>query len=84
MSERSPAVSYWIGLEGAGHNDFVLTPVFSPYADVLGLKGPIPSERVVPILDDYLNAFFDRYLLGVGGALLDETPPPEMAIEVFE
>ncbi len=84
MSERSPAVSYWIGLEGAGHQDFVLTPVFSPFADTLGLKGPIPSERVVPILDDYLNAFFDRYLLGVGGALLDETPPPEMAIEVFE
>jgi pimeloyl-ACP methyl ester carboxylesterase len=84
MSERSPAVSYWIGLEGAGHNDFVLTPVFSPYADTLGLKGPIPSERVIPILDDYLNAFFDRYLLGVGGALLDETPPPEVAIEVFE
>lgn len=84
MSERSPAVSYWIGLEGAGHNDFVLTPVFSPFADSLGLKGPIPSERVIPILDDYLNAFFDRYLLGVGGALLEESPPPEVTIEVFE
>lgn len=84
MSERSPATSYWIGLQGAGHNDFVLTPVFSPYADTLGLKGPIPSERVVPILDDYLNGFFDRYLLGVGGAVLDEAPPPEVTIEVFE
>lgn len=84
MSERSPAVSYWIGLEGAGHFDFVLPPSFSPYADTLGLKGPIPSARVVTILDDYLNAFFDRYLLGVGGALLDEAPPPEVAIEVFE
>ncbi len=84
MSERSPAVSYWIGLEGAGHFDFVLVPTFSPVADRLGLKGPIPSDRVTTILDDYLNAFFDRYLLGVGGALLDEAPPPEVTIEVFE
>ncbi|MDH3250024.1 MAG: dienelactone hydrolase family protein [Acidimicrobiia bacterium] len=84
MSERSPAVSYWIGLEGAGHFDFALPPSFSPFADTLGLKGPIPSDRVITILDDYLNAFFDRHLLGVGGALLDEPPPPELAIEVFE
>lgn len=84
MSERSPATSYWIGLDGAGHFDFVVTPLFSPYADVLGLKGPIPSSRVVPILDDYLNGFFDRHLLGVGGAVLDEAPPPEVTLEVFE
>jgi pimeloyl-ACP methyl ester carboxylesterase len=84
MSERSPAVSYWIGLEGAGHFDFVLVPSFSPVADALGLKGPIPSDRAITIIDDYLNAFFDRHLLGVGGALLDESPPPEVSIEVFE
>ncbi len=84
MSERSPAISYWIGLEGAGHYDFVLTPALSPYAETLGLKGPIPLERVVPILDDYLNGFFDRYLIGVGGAVLDEVPPPEVEVERFE
>lgn len=84
MSERSPVTSYWIGLDGAAHNDFVMTPLLSPYADILGLKGPIPSERVIPILDDYLNGFFDRHLLGVGGAVLDEAPPPEVTLEVFE
>ena len=74
MAERSPARSYWIGVIGADHYDFVLPPSFSPYTDVLGLKGPIPSDRMQRIVDDYLVGFFDRHLLGVGGAVLDEAP----------
>lgn len=84
MSERSPAVSYWISLLGSGHYDFTLLPMLSPYADRLGLKGSIPADRVVTIIDDYLNGFFDRYLIGVGGAVLDESPPPEVEVERFE
>jgi hypothetical protein len=81
LAERSPDVSYWMDLVGAGHNDFVLTPLFSPVADRIGLKGPIPAERVVPIIDTYLTAFFQRYLLGVGGTALDEGPPPEVTLD---
>lgn len=84
MAERSPATSYWIGLLGASHYDFTLPPHFSAYSEALGLKGTVPSARVAAIVDDYLNGFFDRYLLGVGGAVLDEAPPPEVTIEVFE
>jgi predicted dienelactone hydrolase len=82
LAERSPSLDYWIGLEGAGHNDFVVTPLFSPIADQLGLKGPIESDRVITIVHNYLVAFFDRYLLGVGGATLDQPPPPEVEFEV--
>ncbi len=84
MAERSPARSYWIGVIGADHYDFVLPPSFSPYTDVLGLKGPIPSDRMQRIVDDYLVGFFDRHLLGVGGAVLDEAPRSDIIIEVFE
>ncbi len=83
LAERSPSRSYWIGLTGAGHNDFVMTPLFSPIADRLGLKGPIDTDRVVPILDSYLVAFFDRYLLGLGGSALDAPPPPEVELELI-
>lgn len=83
LAERSPSISYWMGLTGAGHNDFVMTPLFSPIADRLGLKGPIPSHRVLAILDDYLVGFFDRFLLEVGGAALDQPPPPEVDFEVI-
>ena len=81
LAERSPAESYWIGIEGAGHNDFVLTPVFSPVADRIGLKGPIPADRVIPIVDTYLTSFFQRYLTGDGGSALDEPSPPEVTVE---
>lgn len=83
LAERSPSISYWIGIEGADHNDFVITPVFSPVASLLGLKGPIPAHRVIPIIDDYLVGFFDRYLFEMGGAVLDEPPPPEVSLEVI-
>jgi pimeloyl-ACP methyl ester carboxylesterase len=83
LAERSPSLSYWLGIAGAGHNDFVMTPLFSPIADRIGLKGPIDSERVVPIIDSYLVAFFDRYLLGLGGSALDAPPPPEVELELI-
>ncbi len=83
LAERSPSVSYWVGIEGTAHNDFVLTPAFSPVGSLIGLKGPIPAERIFPIIDEYLVAFFQRYLFGVGGAALDDPPPSEVSIEVI-
>lgn len=81
LAERSPEASHWIGIDGAGHNDFVAVPLFSPVADRLGLKGPIPADRIVPILDSYLVGFFERYLLGSGGVIFDGASPPEVSYE---
>jgi hypothetical protein len=81
LAERSESAAYWTDVVGAGHNDFVLTPLFSPVAERLGLKGPIDADAVVQIIDDYLIAFFDRYLYEIGGAVLDEAPPAEVRIE---
>lgn len=83
IAERSEAVTYWIGVEGAGHNDFVATPLLSPIADRLGLKGPIPAGRVVPIIDRYLLGFFDVFLLGTGPAALETPSFPEVSLEVI-
>ncbi|MEX2424509.1 MAG: dienelactone hydrolase family protein [Acidimicrobiia bacterium] len=81
LAERSAFESYWIGIDGAAHNDFLLTPVFSPVAARLGLKGPIDADRVIPIIDTYLTAFFQRHLMGTGGSALDESPPAEVSLE---
>ena len=84
IAERSPARSYWVGVEGAAHSDFVLPPSFSPYTDVAGLKGPIPSDRIQAIVSEALVGFFDRHLLGVGGAVLDAPSYDRVSIEVYE
>jgi hypothetical protein len=76
-------VTYWLGVEGAEHNDFVVTPLFSPIGAQLGLKGPIPAGRIIPIIDNYLLGFFDVFLLGTGSAALDNVSFEEVSVEVI-
>lgn len=83
IAGRSEAVTYWLGVNGAEHNDFVVTPLFSPVAAQLGLKGPIPAGRVIPIIDNYLVGFFDVFLLGTGPAALNNVSFDEVAVEVI-
>lgn len=83
LAGRGQAVTYWLGVEGAGHNDFVVTPFLSPVAGQLGLKGPIPAGRIVPIIDNYLVGFFDVFLLGTGSAALDNVSFPAVSLETI-
>ena len=83
IAGRSEVTTYWLGVEGAGHNDFTVAPFFSPFAHQLGLKGPIPTGRLLPILDNYLVGFFDVFLLGTGSAPLDSVSFPEVSVEVI-
>ena len=80
---RSENVTYWLGIEGANHNDFVVTPLFSPISAQIGLKGPIPAGRIIPIIDNYLLGFFDVFLLGTGSAALDSVTFDEVSVEVI-
>jgi hypothetical protein len=84
LAERSAAVTYWIGIEGAGHNDFLLTPLFSPVAARMGIKGPISAGRILPIIDRFLIGFFDSTLLQTGTAAVDENPFDEVSLEVLQ
>jgi len=84
IAGRSEAVTYWLGVEGAGHNDFVVTPLFSPLASTLGLKGPIPAGRVIPIIENYLLGFFDVFLLDTGAAALNAVSFQEVSVEVID
>lgn len=63
----------WQGIVGAEHFDFILIPQFSPAASWIGLKGPIPADRVVPIVSDHLLAFMYEHLRG--GAPVTELVP---------
>jgi predicted dienelactone hydrolase len=83
IAERSTVVTYWVGVEGALQSDFELTPLLSPFAGRLGWTGPIPSGRVVPIVERYLVGFFDVYLLGTGTAALDTASFSEVSVEVI-
>ncbi len=83
LVERSTAPVVWGGMDTAGHNDFVITPLFSPVADRLGLKGPIDSDVIVPLLHEYLDSFFDQALMDGGGAVFRRRPPADVTIELL-
>lgn len=84
IAERSVDVTYWIGIDDTAHNDFVLTPLLSPLAADLGLKGPIPAGRIIPIINQYLLGFFDVFLLGTGPASIDTVTFDEVNLEVID
>ncbi len=83
IAARSENVAYWIGIEGAGHYDFVVVPLLSPLGGRIGLKGPIPPGRILPILDNYLLGFFDVFLLETGSAALDAVSFDEVTVELL-
>lgn len=83
IAARSESVTYWIGVEGAGHFDFVSAPLLSPVAAQLGVKGPIATGRILPIIDNYLLGFFDVFLLDTGSAALDAVTFDEVTVEVM-
>jgi predicted dienelactone hydrolase len=83
LAERGDANTYWIGIVGAAHNDFIMTPLLSPIAGRLGLKGAIPAARMVPIIDRFLVGFFDHTLLGAGPAPIEQNPYQEVSLEVI-
>lgn len=83
LAERSENLTYWIGIDGASHNDFTLAPLLSPIAARLGLKGPIPAGRIIPMIDRFLIGFFDHTLLGTGAAAIEQSPFEEVSLEII-
>jgi predicted dienelactone hydrolase len=63
--------SYQLEIEGTRHYDFSDLPLLSPLSPWFGLKGPIDGERVLGIINEYVVAYFDRYLKDVENDLLN-------------
>jgi hypothetical protein len=64
----------------SGHADFTLLPLLSPLASYFGPSGSIPADRIIPLTDTCLLAFFSQYLTGEKQALLGGPSPdwPEL------
>lgn len=81
LAGRGESITYWLGVEGAAHNDFTIAPLLSPLASRFGFSGPLPAGRILPIVDNYLVGFFDVFLLGTGSAALDSVAFPSVSVE---
>jgi len=81
---RSETITYWVDVRGADSSDFLTTPVISPIAPQLGMRGPIDANRVIVINRRFVTGFFDRFLLGTGSAALDTVDFSEVDVEVID
>ena len=81
---RSETITYWVDVRGADSTDFLTTPVVSPIAPQLGMRGPIDANRVIVINRRFVTGFFDRFLLGTGSAALDTVDFAEVDVEVVD
>jgi predicted dienelactone hydrolase len=68
---RLPADGYFVQVPGAFHIDFTDLDLLSPISPLLGLGGPIGSQRAHEIVNAYSLAFFDKHLKGEPETLLD-------------
>ncbi|MGC9397315.1 MAG: alpha/beta hydrolase family protein [Anaerolineae bacterium] len=71
LYEAMRNTAYFMTIDGTTHYDFVAVPAISPLAPFLGVKGPLPAQRVMEINTTYLVAFFDKHLRGEEVPLLD-------------
>jgi pimeloyl-ACP methyl ester carboxylesterase len=81
VAGRASAVTYWLGVEGASHNDFTIAPLLTSFGSRFGFTGSLPAGRVLSIIDNYLVGFFDLFLLETGSAALDSVAFPSVSLE---
>jgi len=84
IAARGESITYLVHIEGAWHNDFLMTPLMTPLASQFGLKGPIPASRVILAINNYLRGFFDVFLLETGTAALDAVTYEEVDVAVVD
>lgn len=69
--ERAKNVAYYVTVKGSKHFNYSDFSLFSPDFKKAGLLGPIDGERMERIMNDYVLAFFDKYLKGKEAPLLN-------------
>ena len=62
LGEKADNAVIELTLLGTKHYDFSSLPLLSPLTKTIGLKGPIPGDLVLEIINAESVAFFDRYL----------------------
>lgn len=78
-----PGDGYFVQIPGTFHIDFTDLDLLSPLSPLIGLGGPIGSQRAHEIVNAYSVAFFERYLKVEPETLLDG-PPAHYPEVIFE
>lgn len=72
---RAESTCYGLFVNGTRHYNFADANIWSPVLRSVGLLGSIDGYRMLDILNSYVLAFFNEYLIGIASPLLDGPSP---------
>ena len=70
--ERAESSAYMVVLKDALHGNFCDMTLAKKYIKLEGIVGPIDGEECLTIIEYYVLAFFDKYVKGVPGAVIED------------
>jgi hypothetical protein len=70
--ERAESSAYMVAIRDALHGNFCDLTVAKKYIKQEGILGPIEGEKFLKIMVYYVRAFFDKYVKGVPGAVIED------------
>ncbi len=83
IAERSPSIAYWVRISGLIDTDMTALRTLTPLGRRLGLRGELDPVEAGSLVGREVAAFVDRHLAGIGGARLDDPPPPGVERDVL-
>jgi dienelactone hydrolase len=69
---RAESDAYMVATKGALHGDFVDITMAKKYIKPEGIVGPIDGEKFLKIMHYYVLAFFNKYVKGVPGSVIED------------
>ena len=70
--ERAESSAYMIAIRDALHGNFCDMTLAKKYIKLEGIVGPIDGEKSLNIMNYYVRAFFDKYVKGIPGAVIED------------
>ncbi|HKJ67105.1 MAG TPA: hypothetical protein VKA68_04060 [bacterium] len=78
--KRAESSAYIVAIRDALHGNFCDMTLAKKYIKAEGIVGPIEGEKFLNIMEYYVRAFFDKYVKGVPGVVIENlsTTYPEV------
>lgn len=70
--ERAESPAYMVAFRNALHGNFCDMTLAKKYVKLEGIVGPIDGEMFLKIMEYYVRAFFDKYVKGVPGVVIED------------
>jgi hypothetical protein len=73
--ERAESSAYMIAIRDALHGNFCDLTIAKKFIKAEGIVGSIDGKKFLDITEYYVRAFFDKYVKGVPGAVIEDLSP---------